>query len=140
MVCLSMNEDEAYLDIAKRFLESCELHIHHGINIQEVVGFKSYHAFESIGGAYNSHYGHFVPRSHVRKLNSFVANSNHDIHVNFRAIAALAITLNSMRNKYLYPEERSTTFIKPEDQISMTDVRLMVRRVRGIIREIERLI
>ena len=97
MVCLSMNEDEAYLDIAKRFLESCELHIHHGINI-------------------------------------------HDIHVNFRAIAALVITLNSMRNKYLYPEERSTTFIKPEDQISMTDVRLMVRRVRGIIREIERLI
>ena len=39
-----MREDEAYLEVAKRYIESCEQHINYGINIQEVIGFKAYHA------------------------------------------------------------------------------------------------
>lgn len=135
-----MNEDEAYLSVAQRFLSSCEVHLQHHSNLQEVVGFDSYHAFESIGGAYNAHYGHPVPRSHTGKLNSFVANSRFDGNVNPRAIAALAMTLNSLRNRYLYPERNGSDFITPEEQISLTDVRRAVQRVRGIIRQIERLI
>ena len=135
-----MNEDEAYLDVAKRFVESCEKHIDQGINIQEVIGFKSYHAFESIGGAYNAHYGNIVPMGHARKINAFVANSNHNHPVNYRAIATLAILLASMRNKYLYPEETVGNYINPKDQISMTSAKEITRRVRGIIKEVARII
>lgn len=135
-----MNEDEAYLSVAQRFLRSCEIHIQHQTNLQEVVGFESYHAFESIGGAYNAHHGYQVPRGHVGKLNAFVANSHHDNRVNSRAIAAIAMTLHSMRNRYLYPEQIGHEYRAPEEQISLTDVRRTVQRVRGIIRQIERLI
>lgn len=135
-----MNEDDGYLKIAQRFLLSCAQHIANGINIQEVIGFKTYHAFESIAGAYNSHYCHHVPRGHVKKLNAFVVNTRHNANVNSRAIAALAITLNSMRNKFLYPEKTGTIYKRPEDQISMTNAKLIARRVKGIFRQIERLI
>jgi len=135
-----MRKDEAYLRIAQRYLESCEMHIQHNINIQEVIGFKAYHSFESIGGAFCSHFGHNVPRSHDRKLNAFVATSNHNPQVNFRAIATLAMTLSSMRNKYLYPDDLGSTYEVPENQISMTHAANLVRRIRGIIRQIERLI
>jgi hypothetical protein len=135
-----MNEDEAYLEVAQRFIDSCEQHLNHGINYQEVVGFKSYHAFESIAGAYNSHYGHNVPMSHARKLNSFVTNCNHDPQVNRIAIATIAMTINSMRNKYLYPEHSGGTYRTPQNQLSLTNARDMVRRIHGIIRQIEQII
>ena len=135
-----MNEDEAYLEVAQRFIDSCEQHINHGINYQEVVGFKSYHAFESIAGAYNSHYGHIVPMSHARKLNSFVTNCRHSPQVNSLAIATIAMTINSMRNKYLYPEANGNTYRTPQYQISLTNARDMVRRIHGIIRQIQRII
>lgn len=135
-----MNEDEAYLDIAKRFINSCEEHLNNGINIQEVLGFKSYHAFESIAGAFNSHYGNRVPMSHARKLNSFVSNARTNNQVNGIAIATIAMTLNSMRNKYLYPEPQGTNFKTPKEQVSLTNVRDMIRRINGIIRQVERLI
>lgn len=135
-----MNEDEAYLDVARRFLESCEQHINSAINIQEVIGFKSYHVFESIAGAFNSHYGHNVPKGHTKKLNMFVANSRHNHNVNSVAIATLAMTLNSMRNKYLYPEKIGTRYRRPREQISLTNAKILVRRIRGIVRQIEQLI
>lgn len=135
-----MNEDEAYLDVAKRFIDSCEQHINNGINYQEVLGFKSYHAFESIAGAYNSHYGNHVPLNHARKLNSFVTNCRHDHQVNGIVIATIAMTLYSMRNKYLYPEPSGTSFKTPKEQVSLTNVRDLTRRIHGIIRQIERII
>lgn len=135
-----MNEDEAYLDVARRFLESCEQHINNAINIQEVIGFKGYHVFESIAGAYNSHFGHNVPKGHQKKLNAFVANSRHNHLVNSFAIATLAITLNSMRNKYLYPEKIGPRYRRPQDQISLTNAKDLVRRIKGIVRQIESLI
>ena len=135
-----MREDEAYLRVAQRYLESCEQHIAHNINIQEVIGFKAYHSFESIGGALCSHYGNRVPRSHVRKLNAFVATANNSPNINYRIIAILAMTLSSMRNKYLYPENTGTTFDLPENQISISHARKLVKRIRGIIRQIEQII
>jgi len=135
-----MNEDEAYLDIAIRYLESCNEHINTNTTLQEVIGFNCYHSFESAGGAYNSHYGQVVPKAHARKLNAFVANTRHNTLVNGRAIAAIATMLNSLRNKYLYPEQVGYMFIRPQDQLSMTDCKRLVAKVRGILRQIERLI
>lgn len=128
-----MNEDEAYLDVAIRFLESCNHHIVNETNLQEVIGFECYHAFESIGGAFNSHYHHVVPRAHARKINAFVANSNHNRHVDGYMISAIAMILNAMRNKYLYPEQIGATYIRPQDQISITDSKRLVRKVSRIV-------
>jgi hypothetical protein len=135
-----MREDEAYLEIAERFIDSCDRHINHAINIQEVIGFKTYHAFECLGGAFNAHYGHTIPRGHTRKVNAFVSNSRHNPHVNNHSIAIVAILVASLRNKYLYPELVGGTYKNPKDQISMTDARTMVSRVKGILRQIQRII
>ena len=135
-----MKEDEAYLDVARRFQESCEQHIANNIDIQEVIGFKSYHAFESIGSAYIAHHARRVPNPHVKKLNEFVKTARRDIRVNSHAIAALAMLLNSMRNKYLYPEKIGTDYKRPQDQISLTDAKSTVKRIKGIVRQIERII
>lgn len=135
-----MREDEAYLEIAQRFIQSCDGHINSGINIQEVVGFKAYHAFESLGGAFNSHYGHNVPMGHAKKINAFVTNSRHNHQVNNHNVAVIAMLLSSMRNKYLYPEPIGPSFKNPKDQVSMTDARTMVARVKGILRQIERIV
>jgi len=135
-----MNEDEAYLNISKRYLESCEQHISNAVNLQEVIGFKGYHAFESIAGAFNSHFGHTVPKSHVKKLNSFVTNARHNRHVNCMAIATLAMTFNGVRNRYLYPEKDGGNYKLPMDRLSMTNAKELVRRVKGIVKIIEKLI
>ncbi len=135
-----MKEDEAYLNVSKRFLESCEQHIANGVNLQEVIGFKSYHAFESIAGSFNSHFGHQIPSAHPAKINAFVANSKNSQFVNGRTIAAVAMLLSSVRNDYLYPVKNGADFKPPMDQLSMTNARDLVRRVKGIVRKVEKLI
>src|SRR5690606_15672624 len=120
-----MTEKEIYIEIAERFIQSCQGHLDNGLNIQEVIGFKTYHAFESIGGAVNCHLGFNVPRVHEKKLTSFVTNyrNNTFASVNPATLATLAILLNSMRNKYLYPEKIPTGHKSPKDQISLTQAR-----------------
>lgn len=135
-----MREDEAYLEIAERFIDSCDGHVQHEINIQEVIGFKTYHAFESLGGAFNSHYEHTVPKGHERKINAFVANSRGNQQVNGHNVAVVAILVASLRNKYLYPEFVNETFKNPKDQLSMTDAKEMIKRVKGILRQVKKII
>jgi hypothetical protein len=135
-----MREDEAYLEIAERFIDSCDGHVNYAINIQEVIRFKTYHAFESLGGAFNSHYGHAVPRGHAKKINAFVTNSRHNAQVNGHNVAIVAMLVASMRNKYLYPELVSGTYKNPKDQLSMTDARTMITRVKGILRQVKRIV
>ncbi len=88
---------------------------------QEVLGFKAYHAFESLGGAFNSHYGHNVPEGHAKKINYFVTNTRHNAHVNGHNVTVVAMVGSSMRNKYLYPEFISGSYKNPKGQLSMTD-------------------
>lgn len=135
-----MKEDEAYLEIAERFIDSCDGHVKNAINIQEVIGFKTYHAFESLGGAFNSHYGHTVPRGHAKKINTFVTNSRNNAQINQHNVAVVAMLVASMRNKYLYPELVSGAYKNPKDQLSMTDARTMITRVKGILRQVQRII
>lgn len=132
-----MTETRAYLDVANRYISSCEEHINNNINVQEVLGFKSYHAFESIGGAYNSYKGVRIPRKHQDKINLFVINARRDRLPNQKAIATLAILLNSLRNKCLYPDYDGTDYIPSQDQISLPDAQNLVRRVKGIITFVE---
>lgn len=135
-----MREDEAYLEIAERFIDSCDGHVSNGINIQEVIGFKTYHAFESLGGAFNSHYMHAVPKSHAKKINTFVTNSRHNGQVNGHNVAVVAMLVASMRNKYLYPQLIGGTYKNPKDQLSLTDAKTMISKVKGILRQVQRII
>jgi hypothetical protein len=132
-----MNEDEAYLEIAERFIASCDGHINNFVNIQEVIGFKAYHAFESLGGAFNSHYGHNVPRGHASKINAFVTNSRNNQQVKGHNVAIVAMLVSSMRHKFLYPELVNATYRNPKDQLSLTDAKTMVSRVKGILRQVK---
>jgi hypothetical protein len=133
-----MTATEAYLDVANRYISSCEEHITNNIDIQEVLGFKSYHAFESVGGAFNSYRGETIPRRHQDKINLFVLNARREGLPNQKAIATIAILLNSLRNKCLYPDFDGTNYISTQDQISLSDAKNLVRRVKGIITTIER--
>ncbi|NBA86848.1 hypothetical protein GVN16_13820 [Emticicia sp. CRIBPO] len=135
-----MKEDEIYLEIAKRYIKSCDHLINNGSNLQEVIGFKAYHAFESLGGAFNSHYGLHIPKGHLKKINAFVTNSRHCKYVTCQSIATVSMLLSSNRNKYLYPENVGGVFKSPQDQLSMTDAKLIVSRVKGILKNIDKLI
>lgn len=135
-----MTEKEIYIEIAERFILSCQDHLGRGVNILEVVGFKNYHAFESIGGAVNCHLGSTVPRAHARKLTSFVTNyqRNSFASVNPATIATLAIVLNSMRNKYLYPEKTPAGHKSPKEQITLTQARQLTSQINGLIQRLKR--
>jgi len=131
-----MTEKEIYIEIAERFIYSCTESIVHTIDIQEIIGFSVYHAFESIGGAFNLHVGQSVPLKHEKKINTFVLNyRRHTIsRVRPEKIAALAITLNAMRNKFLYPEDTPLGFIAPKQQMSFANARDLTRQVNGVIK------
>lgn len=130
-----MTEKEIYIEIAKRFIQSCRDQLANNINFQETIGFKTYHAFECIAGAVNSHLGQAVPMKHEKKLNSFVQNYRHKpfAGVTPSTIAALAITLNSMRNKYLYPDPTPTGLKAPKDQLTIAQARQLTTQVYGVI-------
>ncbi len=130
-----MTEKEIYIEIAQRFIESCREQLANNINLQETIGFKAYHAFESIAGAFNSHLGQPVPMKHERKLNSFVDNYRHNAFAGVTplAIAKLAIVLNSMRNKFLYPDPTPIGLKAPKDQLTLAQTRQLTTQVNGII-------
>lgn len=135
-----MKEDEAYLEIAERFIESCDGHIKNSLNIQEVIGFKAYHAFECLGGAFNSHYGYNVPKGHAKKINAFVINSRKINQVNSHNVAMIGILVSSLRNKYLYPETNGSDYKSPKDQLSLTDARKIVSKVKGVLRQVKKIV
>lgn len=130
-----MTEKEIYIEISQRFIQSCLDQIANNINFQETIGFKTYHAFESIAGAYNSHLGQRVSLVHEKKINSFVHNYKHNAFANVSPvrIATLAIILNSMRNKYLYPESTPAGLKSPKEQLTMAQARQLTNSVNGII-------
>jgi len=133
-----MTEKEIYIEIAERFIQCCADQITNSIDYQETIGFKAYHAFESIGGAFNSHLGRTVPGKHNAKINSFVNNYRHNAFstINPLTIAKMAIALNSMRNKYLYPYPTPIGLKAPKDQITLAQARQLTSRINGIIRHL----
>ena len=131
---------EAYLNIAHRYIESTEILIENESNIQEVIGFKTYHIFESLGGAFIAYVKQPIPIGHEKKINAFVANykTKKIAKISPKVIAKLAITLNSLRNKMLYPEyipplpSIPIGLLEPEQQITLADAKQLFKQVKGI--------
>ncbi len=130
-----MNPKDAYLQIANRSLDAADASLNAGV--QEAAGFNTYHAFESLGGAVCYVRGRHYPRSHIKKMNQFVAASS---RFAFRfSVGHLVITLSSLRNDCLYPKEQSDGSMEiPENVISSADARDLINRVRGILGRIIR--
>ncbi len=129
-----MDLKKGYLRISRRSLVAATETLR--ANIQEAIGFYSYHAFESLGGAVCHHHGRsYSNQSHRKKINQFVAASN-----SYRfglTVAYLAIVLSSVRNECLYPQEGPDgSVILPEHAIPITHAKRLLSGVRGIYRSI----
>lgn len=120
--------------VALRSLDACEGVLN--VQIQEKAAFLAYHAFESAGCALASHMGLPVSKrvSHPKKIQHFISAAK-QLH-NERAVAALAITLSSLRNSFLYPIQNQATgsVEMPETKISLTEAKALKRRVAGIVK------
>ena len=140
-----MKRKEAYIEIAERYIDSAKQLQSQGINNQEVIGFLAYHALESIAVAVIVHFKSSIPTNHETKLQMFLkfCKKNMADSVNVKKIAAVIIRVENSgyRSKFLYPEfQGGNDYKSPKDQISLTDVGLLVRDVDRIIKQIINLI
>ena len=121
-----------YQRIAERAIEASEVLL--GEELQEKAAFMAYHAFESTGCALSDHMGLPVGAnvSHFKKIKHFT-NAAKKLR-NGKAVAALAVTLSSLRNDLLYPiENRSTGQVQiPEKAISLAQSKELKKRVKGL--------
>jgi len=128
-----------YIDLALRALSAGDAAVNNSAH--EYGEFLAYHAFESTGGALCRSRGVVYPRSHEKKIDAFrVQASRHPIG---RQVAAVAIRFASIlkRNECLYPIPLpGGSHTRPRDQLSATSVRIMLRRARGIVRIVSRLL
>lgn len=107
---------------------------------QEVIGFLTYHALESIGTAVIVHYNSSVPVNHETKLNMFLSLCKKHLSkaVNIHLVATTITTMvnSDYRSKFLYPEYQNAKIRKaPKEQITMTEVRLLIQDVDRIINQ-----
>jgi hypothetical protein len=127
-----MPRPEQYQRIAERYANAADLTCNH---VSESSGFSAYHTFESIGCAWIRHHGQVVPRPHPAKLNRFVGLSRR--YPFGRGVALLATLLNAMRNQLLYPIPNGTGgYSLPETRLRPRDAADLIRRVRGILRQV----
>jgi hypothetical protein len=124
----TMTECEIYLSIAERFLAGSA-----AVNnrVHELSGFACYHAFESVGGAFVTGRGRRYPRGHKAKLNAFVTQCRAE-RFN-RAVAALAIKVNGLRNLCLYPTQNGPTWSHPMSAFTASDATQLHRRVSSVV-------
>lgn len=129
-----MPDPEQYKGIAHRYqVAANEI----DSTVHEASAFAAYHAFESIGAAWLRNIGRTVPHSHRSKLREFGVRSKRSrAH---RSIGSMAVKLEALRNKLLYPTLRSDgTFEEPQQVLTPTDSEKLVRRVGGIVRTVSR--
>lgn len=132
-----MLEKHAYLKVAERNLESSGNLA--DASIQESSGFCSYHAFESLGGALCSHFAVNYPKGHGRKINEFRSTAGRVDRAFQHGVSATSIILDSIgRNSFLYPKEQPDgSFSIPEQLLSKSDAKDLLRRVKGIHRKVK---
>ncbi len=122
-----------YQRVAKRSLDASDASLSAGI--QEKSAFLSYHAFESTGCALSIVKGVPVgPRvRHNVKISNFIIAAARDRHRH--AVAALAVSVASIRNNLLYPIQDARTGIvtRPESAITEAQARRLNKRVKGIV-------
>ena len=107
--------------------------------VHEASAFAAYHAFESIGAAWLRNIGRKVPRAHRTKLREFgVRSTRSRAHM---SIGQMAITLEALRNRLLYPTLTSDgTYEEPQQVLTPTDSKRLVKRVGGIVRTVSRVL
>lgn len=138
-----MTEKEIYKELAQRYIFSAEQHIAKGINVEEVIAFIAYHAFECLCSAVIVHFNHKTPPNHDKKLKVFLilCKKNLGSSANLRAISLIVLRLSSVRNKFLYPElQARNRFKSPKEQFTITEVRLLIQDVDKIINQILKII
>ena len=124
---------QAYIEIAERYLISADSSLNSGIH--ESATFQDYHAFESTGGALAVSTGRYYPTPHTRKLNIFTVASNGRPYA--IAVAQLAIQLNALRNRCLYPEETpGGVVIRPRNRLTQSQAVRIWRWVKDIFNRV----
>ena len=120
----------AYIEIAERYLISADSSLNSGIH--ESATFQAYHAFESTGGALAVSAGRYYP---MPQLNVFTVASNGRPYA--IAVAQLAIQLNALRNRCLYPEETPDgVVIRPRNRLTQSQAVRIWSRVKGIFNRV----
>ena len=129
-----MADAKQYKDIADRYQISAK-----DLNetVHEVSAFAAYHAFESIGSAWLRQIGRKVPTSHRSKLREFSVRSK-SLRTGL-SIAKMAILLEGIRNKLLYPFLTSQgVYEVPKKALTKEEAKKLVRRIGGIVRAVSR--
>jgi len=123
-----------YLDIVERSLVAAQATQDRGLS--EKTCFLTYHAFESLGGAWAASAKVRYPQSHSKKLNTFMSLTRARPYG--RTVAYLAIALGSLRNRSLYPQtEPGGAVVAPKDNISPTVAVTLLKRTGGLARAVE---
>jgi hypothetical protein len=128
-----MLESDIYISLASRFLKGSAAATRQA---HELAGFACYHAFESAGGAYVTHYGKPYPLRHAKKLNAFVAQCKGKPRLRYN-VSSLAIELQALRNLFLYPNLNGLTWMHPMTVMTPAQVDHLRSRVSGIVRIIQ---
>lgn len=123
-----------YQRVAERSLDACDSTL--VAQVQEKAAFLAYHAFESAGCALAGHMGLPVGPTikHPKKIKHFTEAARR--LGKEKAVAALAVTLSSLRNDFLYPIENKTagTWELPETKITQAQATELRKRVAGIVK------
>ncbi|WP_009632294.1 hypothetical protein [Synechocystis sp. PCC 7509] len=141
-----MTEKEIYKELAQRYIFSAEQHIVKGINVEEVIAFMAYHAFECLCSAVIVDSGQNPSRKHKEKLSNFLTlcRNNFKNQINstdLTDISQMIVALENIRNKLLYPESQAGNIFKsPKEQIILTDAQTLVQNVANIIQKILKII
>ena len=129
-----MPDPKHYKDIAGRYWDSANIL---NDSVHEASAFAAYHAFESIGAAWLRHVGRRVPQPHRSKLREFASHSKR-LKAGL-AIAKMAVLLQSLRNKLLYPFLISPgVYEVPRQALTTAEAKKLVSKVGGIVREVSR--
>ena len=123
---------DQYREIAQRYLQAA----HHSLTlVHEAAGFAAYHSFESIAAAWILRSSQAVPRSHSKKLTTFIRfyQSESDC----RAVATVAIAVSSVRNRMLYPSPDAQNMDQtPQNLFTHAEVSKLLSRVNGLVIQI----
>lgn len=137
-----MTERRTYFSIAERYLNSAQNELATANPFLEVVAFKFYHSYECLAASLTVFFNRTVPKSHPKKLNTFLALAKKEPRsLNIHNVAYLNMIFENQRNKYLYPEIESTGNIKaPQHQIDRTKIDNIRTHVEGVLRNLRPII
>ena len=137
-----MTVRKIYFSIAERYLNSAKNELVSTTPYLEVIAFKLYHSYESLASSFILFFGRTVPKSHPKKLNTFLALAKKPTSpLTIQNVAYLNMVFENQRNKYLYPEEESTGKIKaPQNQIDRIKINRIKTQVEGIHRNLNPII